>query len=80
MEFPKKLTPDQPATGTSFLAEAKAGHANLFRTFLLKAEDYPSVEEYTDALEAEAWTMTEAIAKQSWKNGVARGQARGRKV
>jgi hypothetical protein len=76
MDFPKKHNAETTTDGASFLAQAKSRHADLFQAFLLKSEDFPTLEEYSAALEKEAWQVTEAIAKASWKNGIARGQAR----
>ena len=67
---------EQASEGKSFLTEAKARHRKVFTAFLKREEEWPSLEEYSNALEVEAWKVTEEIAKQSWRNGIARGQAR----
>jgi hypothetical protein len=76
MDFPGKPKPvgSQPANGSAFLANAKSEHAALFVTYIAKADEFVSVDEYTDALQAAAWKLTERLAKSSWKNGMARGE------
>ena len=78
MEWPNKNqggeADERPARGAEFLTNAKREHQELFATFIGKAEDYVSVDEYTDGLESAAWKLTEAIAKASYKNGVSRGR------
>ena len=80
MEFPKKhqRLGSLPAKGADFLASAKAEHVALFVGHIAKADDFVSVDEYTDALQAAAWKLTEKIAKTSWKNGMSRGESRRR--
>lgn len=80
MDFPSKSKQQRPqrADGASFLKNAKAEHEALFVSHIGKADEFVSVDEYTDALQAAAWKLTEQIAKKSWKNGVARGEARRR--
>ena len=80
MDFPgkEKQQGDQPANGATFLKNAKEEHQALFVGHVAKADEFASVNDYTDALEAAAWKLTEKFAKKSWKNGVARGEARSR--
>lgn len=77
MDFPKRRdTATTTGDGKGFLAQAKAQLHEVFSAVLQKSDDFPTLDEYTDALEKEAWSVTEAIAKASWKNGIARGQGR----
>ena len=62
--------------GQTFLTQAKARHAELFRNMLEHSEEYSSVETYTQAVEQAAWKLTELLTKDSWRNGIARGQGR----
>ncbi len=79
MEFPRKHEQQERAgKGESFLATAKKRFSDIFTQFLDKAETFTSIETYTDALEKEAWQFCEQLAKQSWHNGVDRGQERRR--
>jgi predicted nucleic acid-binding Zn-ribbon protein len=65
--------------GKSFLASAKHKHQALFRDYVGLQREFADLQEYTDALQADAWKLSEQIAKQSWKNGVAQGQKRARR-
>jgi hypothetical protein len=76
MDFPNKNGAQHAGNGESFLTQAKGEHAEVFSAFLAKPEEYPTLAEYMAKLEAAAWKVTERIAKASWKNGIARGQAR----
>ena len=80
MDFPNRRgSGHRPASeGAKFLGQAKEEHAAIFHTLLEKADTFSSVETYTDAIEAASWKLTEALAKESWRNGVARGQTRQR--
>jgi beta-phosphoglucomutase-like phosphatase (HAD superfamily) len=71
----KEAVKEDKPSGKSFLTEAKRQHQELFDTFADQADEYDGVEEYTDALQAQAWELTELIAKSSYKNGVARGRS-----
>ncbi len=61
----------------TFLADVRRQHDELFASFVANHEEYDSVEDYTDALESQSWEMVEAIAKLSYRNGIARGRERG---
>jgi hypothetical protein len=79
MDFPSKKngqTKKPESDGQKFLTNAKERHAEIFQSFLAKADEFPSVDEYTDAIEKESWKFTELLTKESWRNGLARGQAR----
>lgn len=65
--------------GKSFLASAKRQHQGLFRDYVGLQREFADLQEYTDALQADAWKLTEEIAKQSWKNGVVQGEKRARR-
>ncbi len=65
--------------GKSFLASAKQKHQELFRDYVGRQGDFADLLEYTDALQAEAWKLTEEITKQSWKNGVVQGERKARR-
>lgn len=60
---------------TSFLAQAKHEHAELFRQYLANQGEFADLEEYSDGLQADAWSLTEQIAKRSYRNGIARGRS-----
>lgn len=83
VDFPKRGTKkESKATekkSRNFLADAKAEHAELFQHYVSNAGDCDDIEQYTEALQADAWKLTERIAKQSWRNGIARGQSKARK-
>ena len=72
----KKKAATPTPNGKSFLAEAKAEYDELFARFAANADEYDSVDEYTDAVAAQAWELTEGVVKQSYRNGVRKGQAR----
>lgn len=75
MDFPRRREQtERAAKGESFLATAKKRFSDIFTQFLDQSETYSSIETYTDALEKEAWQFCEQLAKQSWHNGVGRGQ------
>ena len=72
-----KQEPNRPEyDGQKFLTQAKARHAELFRAMLQRCDQYSSVETYTEAIESASWKLTELLTKESWRNGIARGQAR----
>ena len=79
MEFPGKKSsrPERPAADkeAGFLTKAKEQHTALFADYIARAEEY-EFEEFMAALQTDTWCLTEALAKASWKNGIARGQAR----
>jgi hypothetical protein len=54
----------------------RAEYDALFARFMADADQYDSVEAYTDALAAKAWEITETVLKQSYRNGVRRGQGK----
>jgi hypothetical protein len=72
----KKKAAATEADGTKFLDAVRAQYDELFARFVANAEEYSSVEEYTDALGAQAWEISETTLKQSYRNGVRKGQAR----
>ena len=80
MEFGTRYASGQrtASEGAKFLSQAKEEHAAIFRTLLEKADSYSSVETYTDAIEEASWRLTEHLARESWRNGRARGQSRQR--
>ena len=55
--------------GKDFLALAKDDYYELFSSFVANADDYDSVDEYTDALETQTWELTEGLIKKSYFNG-----------
>ncbi len=74
--FNRQETAKPETEGQKFLTQAKARHAEVFREMLQRCEEYPSVEAYTEAIEQASWKLTEVLTKESWRNGIARGQAR----
>jgi hypothetical protein len=72
----KKKADVKTSEGKSFLAVVRAEYDALFARFVADADEYDSVEAYTDALAAEAWEITEGVVKQSYRNGVRRGQGK----
>ena len=62
---------------STFLADVRRQHDELFSSFVANHEEYASVEDYTDALASQSWEMVEAIAKLSYRNGIARGRESG---
>lgn len=68
---PSKAQPD----GKTFLREARDEHEELFTHFVANADVYDSVNAYTDALQSQAWEITENIVKQSYANGIRRGRS-----
>jgi hypothetical protein len=76
--FQLKKKPTQAAEdGKTFLRQARDEHAALFARFVANADEYDTVEEYTDAIESQAWEITEAVVKQSYMNGIRKGRAAG---
>lgn len=77
MEFEgrKEANADLPK-GKSFLAAAKSKHQDLFRDYIGLQGEFADLQEYTDAVQADAWKLTEEIAKASWRNGVVQGERR----
>jgi len=76
MEFGnKRKEARRQADGAKFMAQAKADHAAVFDSYIELQDEFDNVESYTRALQADAWKVTEQIAKQSWRNGIARGKA-----
>ena len=55
--------------GKTFLELAKDEYEELFATFVANADQYASVEQYSEALEAQAWELTEPLIKKSFYNG-----------
>lgn len=79
MEFQgRKEANAEVPKGKSFLAKAKHQHQALFNDYMKLEEEFSGLSEFCDALQADAWKLSEQIAKQSWKNGVAQGQKRAR--
>jgi hypothetical protein len=78
MEFTTRPAAKQKSAsdGAEFLSRAKKEHESMMAELLAKADSYSSVETYTDAIELASWDFASAMAKTSWRNGVARGQAR----
>lgn len=64
---------ERNSSGNRFLTEARKEFGELFSQFVEGSEDFSSVEEYTEALEGQAWEMTESIAKASYRNGLSKG-------
>ena len=80
MEFQgRKQANAEAPKGKSFLAAAKHKHQALFRDYVGLQAEFADLQEYSDALQVDAWKLTEEIAKQSWRNGVAQGQRRARR-
>jgi hypothetical protein len=80
MDFPRhRERQERPAKGESFLTAAKTQFHELFSHYLEIADEFSSIETYTAALEADAWKLCEQLSKQSWHNGIERGQDRGRR-
>ena len=67
---------ERPAKKVSFLRQAQQKHQQLFRSYVRLQGEFRDLEDYTTALQADAWKLTEQVAKQSWRNGIARGQYR----
>ena len=61
--------------GKAFLTEAKGEHVQLFHHYLTQQEEFDTPEEFLDALEEDAWKLTEQVVKQSYRNGIARGKS-----
>jgi hypothetical protein len=78
MEFPiRRVKSERSASeGAQFLRRAKSEHEALIGKLLEKADTFSSVETYTDAIGQALWSFAESLAKESWRNGIARGQAR----
>jgi hypothetical protein len=80
MEFQgRKEANAEVPKGKSFLASAKHKHQSLFREYVGLQREFADLQEYTDALQTDAWELAEQIAKQSWRNGVVQGERRTRK-
>ena len=65
--------------GKTFLSEARQEFAALFQGYVEREDEedqFDSLAEFADALEAEAWKLCEEIVKRSYRNGVTRGQRR----
>mgnify|MGYP006969355711 FL=1 len=79
MEFKgRRVSSGEPPKGKSFLASAKHEHQGIFRDYVELQAEFADLQEYTDALQADAWKLTERIAKESWRNGVVQGERRAR--
>jgi hypothetical protein len=80
MEFSRfgKRAEDAAPKGSSFLTETKDRLHEVFQSCLERGGDFPTVEKWAAALEADVWTLMEQVSKQSWHNGIARGQERRR--
>lgn len=63
------------ADGKSFLAKAREDHAAIFADIIEREEEFEQLSDFIDHLEAAAWQLCEAMAKQSYKNGIARGRS-----
>ena len=57
------------------MGDGKRAHADLFGELVERADEFSSVETYTEALRQDAWQLAERLVKQSYKNGVMKGQA-----
>jgi hypothetical protein len=72
--------PNQEAArvkGDDFLKSAKETLSVLFAEYVGKAGEFNRVEQYNDALFAEAWTVCESLIKASYRNGLRAGRFRG---
>ena len=72
-----KQNADKGNGRSTFLADVRKEHDQLFASFVDRGDEYVSVEDYTDALASKSWEMVEAIAKLSYRNGIARGRESG---
>ena len=79
MDFPAKWAQGKkspaPAAGPNFLAAAKEDLAHLFAAYA-EREDFDSFQAFMDSLQSDTWAVVEQFLKQSYRNGLGRGQSR----
>lgn len=80
MEFSRfsERTEQTAPKGSAFLTESKAKLHEVFEANLERGGDFSTVERWAAALEADVWKLVEQLTKQSWRNGMNRGQERRR--
>ena len=71
----KTNTKEAKPDGQTFLSQAREQFRNLFDNYAENAVAFDSVEEYTAALEDQAWEIVEPALKASYANGVKRGRS-----
>lgn len=73
-----KRSDETAPKGSAFLTQSKEQLHEVFEANLARAGEYTTVEHWAAALEAAVWKLVEQLSKQSWRNGVNRGQERRR--
>jgi hypothetical protein len=73
----KKKAAADKADGSTFLAEARRELTKVYDSYAPLVDNaYETVEDFLSDLEADVWKIVERIAKESYRNGVRRGQAK----
>jgi hypothetical protein len=72
----QKTTPQNEPTGKAFLSQAQEEHEALFQGYIEMAEEFDDFPSFVESLHADAWKLTQKIAKASFKNGLDRGKQR----
>lgn len=80
--FEETFSGKQKATGArvagkDFLALAKRDYYAVFEDFVVRAGDdeFDSFKDFMKELCGAAWQLCEHVAKQSYKNGIAKGRS-----
>lgn len=66
----------KPPKGGEFLAKAKQEFMVICYEAVELEDQFDDLDRFVAYLSEQLWTYTEKIAKQSWKNGVIRGESR----